>query len=149
MKVQMIEQLDWDVRLIELAKTISTWSKDPSTKVGAVIVDGDRRILSTGYNGFPKGIRDDERLENRDEKLEIIIHAEINAILFAQRNLNNSILYTYPLMPCSRCAAIVIQSGIKKVVAPNNVPDRWLKSFERTKQMFKEAKVQLNCIDFD
>ncbi|NBT09243.1 MAG: CMP deaminase [Chitinophagia bacterium] len=143
------EHNNWDCRLIELAKTISTWSKDPSTKVGAVIVDSNRRILSTGYNGFPKGIKDDERLENRDEKLEMIVHAEINAILFAERNVNNSILYTYPFMPCSRCAAIVIQSGIKKVVAPNNVPDRWQKSFERTKQMFKEAKVKLNCIDFD
>ena len=88
------EHNNWDCRLIELAKTISTWSKDPSTKVGAVIVDSNRRILSTGYNGFPKGIKDDERLENRDEKLEMIVHAEINAILFAERNVNNSILYT-------------------------------------------------------
>jgi dCMP deaminase len=55
----------WDKNFLQLAKTVSTFSKDPSTKVGAVIVDDDNRVISIGYNGFPKGIKDDNRLDNR------------------------------------------------------------------------------------
>ena len=106
----------WDKRFLELAKHIAQWSKDPSTKVGAVIVDDQRRIISTGYNGFARGVLDiDERLSNRDQKLDMIVHGEINAIVFAREPLCGTTLYTWPFMPCSRCAAIVIQAGIKTV----------------------------------
>jgi dCMP deaminase len=73
----------WDKNFLELAKTVSTFSKDPSTQVGAVIVDDDKRVISIGYNGFPKGVRDDHRLDNRELKYEMIVHAEANALLFA------------------------------------------------------------------
>ena len=74
----------WDRRFVDLARYVASWSKDPSTKTGAVIVDDYNRIVSVGYNGFPRGIRDDEeRLSNRDVKLSLMVHCEINAIIFA------------------------------------------------------------------
>ena len=135
---------DWNRRFLVLAEHIATWSKDPSTKVGAVIVDADRRIISTGYNGFPRDVEDlDQRLNNRDVKYEMIVHGEINAIVFANQSLQGTTLYTWPFMPCSRCAGIVIQSGIRTVVAPYNDNPRWKLSFELTEQMFREAGVRL------
>ena len=134
----------WHKRFLDLAKHISTWSKDPSTQVGAVIVDNSKRIISTGYNGFSMGVHDNiERLENRDIKYEMIVHGEINAIVFARQDLTNTTLYTYPFMPCSRCASIVIQSGIKTVIAPFNNNPRWKDSFEITQTLFAEAGVEL------
>ena len=134
----------WHKRFLDLAKHISTWSKDPSTQVGAVIVDNSKRIISTGYNGFSMGVHDNiERLENRDIKYEMIVHGEINAIVFARQDLTNTTLYTYPFMPCSRCASIVIQSGIKTVIAPFNDNPRWKDSFEITQTLFAEAGVEL------
>jgi len=83
----------WHLRFLDLAKHISNWSKDPSTKVGAVIFDSDKRIISVGYNGFPKNISDDpEKYLNREIKYQMVVHAEINAILFAQRNLKDFLL---------------------------------------------------------
>ena len=138
----------WDRRFLELASHIGEWSKDPSTKVGAVIVDNDRRIVSTGYNGFPKNVVDDEqKLNNRDVKYEMIIHGEINAILFAQRSLKHCTLYTTPFMPCSRCASIIVQSGINRVVAPNNFPERWAKQFDTSIQIFKESNITVDFYD--
>jgi dCMP deaminase len=138
----------WDKRFLELASLVGSWSKDPSTKIGAVIVDLNRRVVSTGYNGFPRGLADDPtRLSVRETKLEMIIHGEINAILFAQRNLDGCTLYTTPLMPCSRCAAIIIQSGIKRVVAPYLFPERWAQQFELALSMFKESGVIVDLIE--
>lgn len=134
----------WDLRFLDLAKFVSGWSKDPSTQVGAVIVDPDKRIVSIGYNGFPMGISDDEyRLLDRETKYKIIIHAECNALLFANTNIVGHTLYTYPFMPCPRCAGLFIQAGISKVVSYNNVPDRWSEDFKITQELFQEASVSL------
>jgi dCMP deaminase len=139
-----MQQNKWHSRFVDLAKHISEWSKDPSTKVGAVIVDEKRRIISTGYNGFSIGVEDtDDRLFNRDIKYEMIVHGEINAIVFARQDLTNTTLYTYPFMPCSRCASIVIQSGIKTVVAPENHNPRWAESFALSTKLFNESNVKL------
>mgnify|MGYP003349352735 FL=1 len=139
--------MNWDQRFLDLAKLVSSWSKDPSTQVGAVIVDDQRRIISTGYNGFPRGVEDlDSRLQDRTIKYEMIVHGEINAILFANQSIYGCTLYTWPFMPCSRCAAIVIQSGIRTVVAPYNDNPRWQTSFQLTEQMFREAGVRLHVI---
>jgi dCMP deaminase len=139
-----MQQNKWHSRFVDLAKHISEWSKDPSTKVGAVIVDEKRRIISTGYNGFSIGVEDtDDRLFNRDIKYEMIVHGEINAIVFARQDLTNTTLYTYPFMPCSRCASIVIQSGIKTVVAPENHNPRWTESFALSTKLFNESNVKL------
>lgn len=132
----------WDRRFLQLAELISSWSKDPSTKVGAVITNGNK-IISLGYNGFPSKIDDDSRLLNREEKYKIIIHAERNAILFANQSLDNCTIYTYPFMPCSSCASLIIQSGISRVVSYSTIPERWKQSFELSKNLLKEAKIPL------
>ena len=90
----------WDLRFLEMSQLVASWSKDPSTKVGAVIIDDDRRVISLGYNGFPKGVADDKRLDDREEKYKIVVHAERNALLFANINVKNCSIFTYPFMPC-------------------------------------------------
>lgn len=136
----------WHYRFLNLAKHISSWSRDPSTKVGAVIVDNKKRIVSIGYNGFPIGIEDDGRLNIRDIKLELIVHAERNALLFANKPLDNCILYTYPFMPCSICAGMIIQAGIKHVISCINNNERWIENFKISKQMFEEAGLTLTLL---
>lgn len=144
MKCKMCMSKIWDRRFLEMAKLISTWSKDPSTKVGAVIADKDNRIISVGYNGFPRDIVDyEEALNDRELKYQIIIHAEINAIMFANRSLKDCVLYTYPFEPCSKCASIIIQSGISKVVSKPNTEERWEESFKISRKLFHEAGVEL------
>lgn len=138
----------WHYRFLNLAKHISEWSQDPSTKVGAVIVDNKKRIVSIGYNGFPVGIQDDARLNIRDIKLELIVHAEINAILFSNKfDLTNCILYTYPLFPCIRCATQIIQKNIKMIVSVNNNNTKWASSINMSKDIFKEAGVEFILYD--
>lgn len=135
----------WDIRFLKLAEHVATWSKDPSTKVGAVIVNPFKRVVSLGYNGFPAGTSDDEALYNdRAKKYERIVHGEMNAILFAKGDLFMTTLYTVPFMPCSRCAAMIIQAGIVRVVAPFNDNPRWIESFKLTEELFNEAGVKLD-----
>jgi dCMP deaminase len=138
---------NWDQRYIDLAKHISTWSKDPSTKVGAVIVGNFGQILSLGYNGFPRGIEDShDRLIDREQKYALTVHAEMNAIYNATHNgvsLNGSTLYVYGLPICSDCARGVIQVGIKKVVmSSQTITEKWIKSWELSKKMFDEVGLE-------
>jgi dCMP deaminase len=133
----------WDLRFLDLAKFVSSWSKDPSTQVGAVIVDADKRIVSLGYNGFPININDNERLQDRETKYKIIIHAECNALMFANKSVEGCTLYTYPFIPCPKCAGMLIQSGIKRIVSYNNEPDRWKDDFKISHQLFSEANINL------
>lgn len=134
----------WDKFFIGLAEYISTASKDPSTKVGAVIVDDNRRVVSIGYNGFPKGVDDlDSRLNCRDQKYKFIVHAERNALLFANKSTQGCTIYTFPFMPCSVCAGMIIQSGIKEVVSLYKEETRWLDDFKISTVMFGEAGVRL------
>tara|TARA_B100001142_G_C13989038_1_gene521956 strand:+ start:142 stop:582 length:441 start_codon:yes stop_codon:yes gene_type:complete len=142
----------WDLRFVELAKHISQWSKDPSTKVGCVVVGEDREIRSTGFNGFPRGISDDaERLKNREMKYPLICHAEENAIMHAARigvSLKGSTAYvTWP--PCSRCARSLIQAGIKEVVysEEEEIPERWIEDFTISCEMLTEAGVIIRSVD--
>lgn len=134
----------WDLRFLDLAQFwAEKCSRDPSTKVGAVITKG-KRLVSMGYNGFPAGVEDKpERYADRDLKYKLIVHGEINAIVLAGQPLEGTTLYTWPFMPCSNCAGIIIQSGITKVVAPENDSERWQESFAITRNMFREAGVQL------
>ena len=117
----------WDSRFFELAKVVASWSKDPSTKVGAVIVK-NKRIISVGYNGFAQGVNDTmDRYTDRPKKYPRVIHAEKNAILFADRlQMVGSTLYS-TTEPCAQCAAYIIQAQIKKVVAFTASPDIWLR----------------------
>lgn len=132
----------WHKRFIELAKTIARYSKDPRTKVGAVIVDDEKRIVSMGYNGFPRKVLDlEERLNDRKEKLKYIVHAELNAILNAKRDLEGTTIYVYPYFPCNECAKAIIQSGVRRVITTGIVDDNWKDSVEASKKMFDEAGV--------
>lgn len=135
----------WNKRFLELAEHVSTWSKDPSTKVGAVIVDDKNRIISLGFNGLPRGISDDERLEDRETKYKLIIHAEENAILFANKDLSGCKIYTWPLPPCSRCASKIIQVGITDVYwdGLNGIPHRWKSDIEISCNLLREAKINI------
>jgi len=142
----------WDVRFVKLAMHIANWSKDPSTKVGCVVVGEDREIRSTGFNGFPRGIKDDEeRLLDREQKYPLICHAEENAIMHAARigvSLKGSTAYvTWP--PCSRCARSLIQSGIKEIIypTPGEIPERWIEDFNISNGMISEAGVIVRTID--
>lgn len=136
----------WDRRFLKDAAEKASWSKDPSTKCGSVIVDSKRRKVSEGYNGFARGVKDTPfRLENRDEKYELTIHAEVNAILFSKQDLEGCTLYVVPMGPCSRCASLIIQAGISRVVAPkltDDLKERWGSSVSRSRQIFKEAGVE-------
>jgi dCMP deaminase len=136
----------WDNRFLDLAQQISTWSKDPSRKIGCVAVGINREILAQGYNGFPRGIADLEyRYENRELKYKYVVHAEMNCIYNAGYNgvsLKGSTLYIYGLPVCYECAKAIIQVGIKRVVSSStNTPERWIESTETTKAMFEEAKI--------
>lgn len=139
----------WIKRFLNVADDVGQWSKDPSTKVGAVIVDQNRRIVSTGYNGLARGVKDSpERLENRDIKYKIILHAEENAILFAKRDLTDCSIFVSSLPPCAHCASIIIQSGIAAVYTwKREIPERWVESMNLTRSMFREAAVDLIEVD--
>ena len=115
------DYISWDEYFMGVAILASQRSKDPSTQVGACIIDEEKRILSTGYNGFPQGCSDDEFPWNRDEsagetKYQYVVHAELNAILNASgKKLAGATLYV-DLFPCNECAKAIIQSGIKEVI---------------------------------
>lgn len=141
---------DWNKRMLDLAKHVSEWSKDPSTQVGAVITRSNRTIVSVGYNGFPRGVQDwEERLHVREVKYQMMVHAEANAIIHATESLDTlfgTVIYTYPFPPCSACAGLIIQAGIMRVVSPpptRGQMERWGDSFKLAEQMFDEAGVEL------
>ena len=148
---------NWDYKYCELAKHIAQWSKDPSTKVGAVVVGDHGQILSQGYNGFPRGIDDTSaRLNDKEQKYKYIVHAEMNCIYNASLNgtsLNESTLYTYGLPICSDCSKGIIQVGVKRVViyTPEinkcDIPEKWKQSGNLAREMFQEAKIQYNWYD--
>jgi len=141
--------MKWDTRFLELCKTVASWSKDPSTKVGAVITQG-KRIVSLGFNGFPAGVNDTRgRYDDRNFKYDAILHAEDNAILFAKQDLTGCTIYTWPLPPCSRCSAKIIQVGISRVVsiAPSfDQLDRWNESLRIASEIFRDVGIEVELI---
>ena len=136
----------WDIRFMGLAKYVATWSKDKGTGVGAVIVNDDKKVLSLGFNGFPRGV-DDEVTERHESPLKFhyIEHAERNAINEAEISLRDGTLYC-TFFPCSDCARSIIQKFIKRVVAPK--PDfndlRWGEGHTISLEMFKEAGLEVS-----
>lgn len=133
----------WDRRFYNLAVHISSWSKDNSSKVGAVIVDNKRRIISVGFNGFPAGV--DDTITGRDQKLRRTVHAEVNALSFANSSVEGHTLYVTHA-PCANCAAIIIQHGISCIAFPEPEPaflERWGESYEEAMKMFREAGVYI------
>lgn len=142
----------WIKRYISLAKETASWSKDPSRKVGAVAVSKKGQVLATGYNGFPRGIFDEQpRYQDRQTKYKYVVHAEMNCIYNATYNgvsLDGASLFVWGLPPCSECAKGIIQVGIKKVYysTDTDVPAQWSTSLELTQEMFIEVGIGLHEI---
>jgi len=147
----MENSLSWEEYFIKLLDVLKLKSKDPSTKVSALITDDFNTIISTGYNGFPICVRDtEERYNNRELKYKLVVHAEMNAILLAARNgksLSNKILWVTKF-PCCECAKAIIQSGIKRVNIISEKEDkefeeRWKESIELAITMFTESNTSV------
>ena len=141
----------WDKRFLRIALEVSEWSKDPGTRVGAVLVL-DRRIIATGYNGFPKGIADTSvRYDDRDTKLMLTVHAELNALLNAAKSgamTKGSTLYvTFP--PCVNCCTAALQSGVERVVCPDieSSPPRWAGNFLLGNAVLLEGGITVDTYD--
>lgn len=154
--MRMYNDVKWRNRYLLLAKHFSTWSKDPSTRVGAVAVSDNGLILSEGWNGFPRGIRDTpDRLGDRQMKYHYMAHSEKNLIYNATYNgvcLSNSNLYVYGLPVCSECAKGVIQVGIKSVYVLTdsmNIRDTWVESWKKTTDMFDEVGISYEWVTMD
>lgn len=149
----MKDQEKWDKRFLGIAKEVSSWSKDPSRKIGAVIVGEKGQIISQGYNGFPRGIQDnDHRLSTRSVKYKYVVHAEMNAIYNAIYNGSSpegATIYVTGLPCCHECAKAIIQTGIKTVVMDTEPDDNWLESGTWALEMFAEAGVRFKFIKED
>ena len=118
--MKRMDVLSWDEYFMGLAHLSAMRSKDPSTQVGAVIVSGEHRVVSIGYNGFPNGCSDDEFPWDREgdfgaTKYPYVVHAELNAILNSKNDLRGCSIYV-SLFPCNECAKAIIQSGISRIV---------------------------------
>lgn len=132
----------WDIRFLQMATFVASWSKDPSTQVGCVLTNDKHQIISLGYNGFPRGAEDNERLNVREQKYKMVIHAEENAILNATGVVEGSTAYlTHP--PCLHCTGMLRQVGVKRVVFEE--PDarfatRW--NLEEVKEYLGELSME-------
>lgn len=147
----------WDKRFLELAKHVATWSKDPSTQVGAVIVNDLKHVVGMGFNGFAAGVEDsEERYNDRPLKYKMVVHAEVNAILQAGHRARGGTIYVYPAFGsppvCNDCAKVAIQAGIKCIVgyAAEHVDhilvDRWKESLKLSEQMFSEVGIEVKVV---
>ena len=140
------ERLTWDEYFMGVALLTALRSPDPSTKMGCVIVDEDNTIVSTGYNAFPRGIRQDdtERFNDKEEKYRMIVHSEANALMNAARqgrSCKGCSIYI-PWFPCQECAKLIIQSGINKVCTLGGLGRQdWAASFKVAEQLFIESGV--------
>lgn len=149
-----IHSTKWATNLVNLAREVSTWSKDDSTKVGAIIVAGDGRPLSWGYNGFPYNIDDTVVERNqRPLKYQYVCHAERNAMDLSQGDLRSSTMIV-TMSPCSECAKSIIQRGITHVMVDSsgsidNVPERWVADLIIGRDMLLEAGVKYKVVDMD
>lgn len=136
----------WDARFLRLAEHVAKWSKDPSTKTGAVLTF-DRIVLGLGFNGFPQGMSDDAALyADREQKYSRVVHCEVNALIFASQSLRGATLYTWPFMSCDRCVVQMIQAGVVRFVAPQAPEEqaaRWEGTFIKTRAYIKEAGLEL------
>ena len=133
-----------------MARHVAKLSKDPSTKVGAVIFDEKRRIVSCGFNGFARGVLDtDSRLNHRETKYKLVLHAEKNAILFATGSTHDcTLVVTHPC--CAQCAALIIQAGVRYVMWPRPTAEfekRWRHDLLLTWEQFNEANVVVTEIE--
>lgn len=138
----------WDERYLSLAKMVSEWSKDPKAKVGAVLLNGRHWPIAIGYNGFPAGVEDDiDKLEDQKLKLEMVVHAEQNVLISAGDRARSGTIYVYGKPVCPRCAVLLIQAGVKRVIGIRPDPRKYPESDTHKKgaislEMFEEAGVE-------
>lgn len=141
----------WDERFLKLTYEIAQWSKDPSTKCGAMIVDDNHNIIGSGYNGFPPGVEDsDERLNNREIKYKIVLHSEENAFIRSRGSVKGHTMYVTD-NPCAHCASHIISNGIKRVVFPvggTQYKERWKEQNALALELFKESGVTVDQVEF-
>lgn len=144
----------WNRRFLDMAAFVAQWSKDPSTKVGAVIVDPEtKNIVGLGYNGFPRGVKDsEERYSDREQKYKYVCHAELNAILNSNKTVRGCDIYIYPTLMepncCPECAKAISQSGIKRVFGykVENLSDRWEELSKFSKTILEESDIEYHSI---
>ncbi len=148
--MKRLDAISWDDYFMGLAHLSAMRSKDPSTQVGAAIIDRNHKIVGIGYNGFPIGVSDDDFSWDREgefleTKYPYVVHAELNAILNATTRLDNCIIYV-SLFPCNECAKAIIQSGIREIVYES---DKYAdsESVIASKRMLREAGVTLRCLE--
>ncbi|RTR25573.1 dCMP deaminase family protein [Shewanella atlantica] len=140
----------WAIRFLQMAELVASWSKDPSTQVGAVITENNR-IVSLGFNGYPHGISDSAETDNREMKLLKTLHAEENAILHAKRDLSSCEIWVTHF-PCPNCAAKIIQTGLRAVHSPQPSQDflsRWGDKIKVSQDMFDQAGVQVDWMQVE
>jgi len=145
---------EWHKRYLALAYEVAKWSKDPSSKIGAIAVGKKGQVLAQGYNGFPRGISHSAaRLSDRDTKYKYVVHAEMNMIYNAGYNgvsLDGAEVYVTGLPVCCECAKGLIQVGVNQVIMPAftaDTPQKWIDSFEFTKELFNEAGVGFQLLE--
>lgn len=144
----------WDSRFCDMARFVADWSKDPKAKVGAVVFAKRGGDVSIGYNGFPIGVKDStDRLQDSEIKLELIVHAEQNAIIAAGSRTQGATLYVWGKPICARCAGSIIQAGIRRVVAlspeAEKPESKWRVSGNIAHEMFTEAGVEVDFYVLD
>jgi dCMP deaminase len=154
---QLATQDKWDRRFLDMARLVSTWSKDPSTKVGAVVTDRLRRVVGTGFNGFPRGVEDsEERYDDRDTKLKMVVHAELNALLQAGERARGGTIYVFPTFTgppnmCTGCAKAAIQAGIVRSVcwaAKGEPRSKWADEIATAGVMCEEAGLRMDGVSW-
>jgi dCMP deaminase len=146
----------WDQRFMDMARLVSSYSKDPSTKVGAVIVNAQKVVVGMGYNGFPRGVVDtDERYANRELKYKLVAHAEVNAVLNATASVKGCAIYVYPSMMvpniCPECAKVIVQAGVIEVVGIEGAQTepRWQQYAEASTILLNEGGVRYRTMSYD
>lgn len=146
-----VDEEKWHIRFMKLALEVASWSKDPSTQVGCVLVR-NKKVLSTGYNGLPKNLSDSlDILHDREKKYELTVHAEVNAVTTAAlHGISTEGATAYVTFnPCSRCAAVLINAGVTSVYSYGGsiIPTRWLENFILASKILAEAGVDYSTID--
>ena len=142
-------QLKWDNRYLRLAHHVAAWSKDPRAQVGAVVIDAQGRLCAIGYNGVPRQVEDSPARLESDVKLDIIIHAEANALTIAGRGAVGGVIYVYGKPVCAQCAGLIIQSGVTRIVAEEpkeGTKSKWDKVGVLARTILQETKVLLELI---
>ncbi|AMD94315.1 deoxycytidylate deaminase [Leptotrichia sp. oral taxon 847] len=146
------DYLSWDEYFMGVAFLSGMRSKDPSTQVGACIIDKDKKIIGMGYNGFPVGSSDDEMPWEKtgdflETKYPYVVHAELNAILNSIKSLSGSTIYVTHF-PCNECAKAIVQSGIKKVVYFSD-KHKDLESTKASKKILENANVEIENLKME